>query len=121
MMNKEIVCIGCPQGCRLTVTIEEGKVTKVTGNTCGRGVEYAQTECLNPTRTVTTTVSIKNAIYALLPVRTSKPIPKDLVIKCVQYLSRIELEAPVMAGEVVVEKIFGTEADIIATKNLEAL
>ena len=120
-MNREIICINCPLGSRLEVTIEEGKVAKVTGNTCGKGVEYAQTECLNPTRTVTTTVSIKNTLYALLPVRTSKPIPKDLVTKCVQYLRRIEVKAPVRTGEIIVENILGTEADIIATKNLEAL
>jgi CxxC motif-containing protein len=39
----------------------------------------------------------------------------------VQYLRRIEVKAPVRTGEIIVENILGTEADIIATKNLEAL
>ena len=30
-------CIMCPLGCEMTVTIEDGAVTSVTGNTCPRG------------------------------------------------------------------------------------
>lgn len=118
-MNRELICIGCPMGCPLTVTVEEGKVTTVTGNTCRKGKEYAEAECLNPTRTVTTTVSIKNAMYSLLSVRTSKPIPKDKISDCIQYLRRIEVKAPVAAGEVIVKDLLQTGADIIATKSLE--
>ncbi|HBR30160.1 MAG TPA: NAD(FAD)-dependent dehydrogenase [Firmicutes bacterium] len=118
-MNKEIICIGCPMGCPLTVTVEAGKVTNVTGDTCRKGKEYAEAECINPTRTVTTTVSIKNAMYALISVRTSKPIPKDKIGECVRHLRRIEVEAPVTAGEVIVKDILQTGADIIATKSLD--
>lgn len=34
-------CIMCPLGCEMTVTIEDGAVTSVTGNTCPRGPKYA--------------------------------------------------------------------------------
>ena len=118
-MNKEIICIGCPLGCPLTVTVDTGKVTNVTGATCRTGKEYAEAECLDPTRTVTTTVSIKNAMYPLLSVRTSKPIPKEKIGECVQYLRRIQVEAPVTAGEVIVKDILQTGADLIATKSLD--
>ena len=31
-MEKELVCINCPMGCRLTVTMEGSEVRAVTGN-----------------------------------------------------------------------------------------
>ena len=51
---KDLVCIVCPRGCRLTV--DEAQDYKVTGNGCPRGAEYGRTELQNPTRTRTTTV-----------------------------------------------------------------
>lgn len=34
--TKQLNCINCPLGCLLTVTLEDGKITKVTGNKIGR-------------------------------------------------------------------------------------
>ena len=33
METRELICINCPLGCALTVTMEQGKVVKVEGNT----------------------------------------------------------------------------------------
>ena len=41
-------CIMCPLGCEMTVTIEDGAVTNVTGNTCPRGPKYAHDEVVAP-------------------------------------------------------------------------
>ena len=35
---KQLVCIGCPRGCRLTIDEKDGEYI-VTGNTCPRGKE----------------------------------------------------------------------------------
>ena len=43
-------CIMCPLGCEMTVTIEDGAVTSVTGNTCPRGPKYAHDEVVAPRR-----------------------------------------------------------------------
>ena len=40
---KELVCIVCPNGCRLQVDDEHGYT--VTGNRCPRGAAYGKTEC----------------------------------------------------------------------------
>ena len=45
MEKRELICIGCPLGCPLTVTMEETGIT-VTGNTCKRGEIYAKKEAL---------------------------------------------------------------------------
>ena len=34
MEEKNLICIGCPMGCPLTVKMEHGEVVSVTGNTC---------------------------------------------------------------------------------------
>ena len=36
MSIRELTCIGCPMGCQLTAVLEDGQVTRVTGNTCPR-------------------------------------------------------------------------------------
>ena len=51
--TKELTCIGCPLGCAITVTLTDGTVSSVTGNTCPRGDAYARKEVTNPTRIVT--------------------------------------------------------------------
>ncbi|MBQ5649116.1 MAG: NAD(FAD)-dependent dehydrogenase, partial [Clostridia bacterium] len=33
-MERKLTCIICPLGCPLTVELADGKVVKVTGNTC---------------------------------------------------------------------------------------
>ena len=40
--TKALKCIKCGKGCKLTVTLEDGKVTEVTGNKCSRGPKYAR-------------------------------------------------------------------------------
>ena len=42
METRELICINCPLGCSLTVTLEQKRVTKVEGNTCPKGKEYAE-------------------------------------------------------------------------------
>jgi CxxC motif-containing protein len=118
-MNRELVCIGCPMGCRLTVVLEGTGVSAVTGNSCPKGADYGRNECTNPTRMVTTTIAIEGAMYPLLSVRSTKPVSKALMMKCIDYLREIEAVAPIKAGRVIVKNILDTEADIIATKNME--
>ena len=76
-MTRELICIGCPMGCRLAAEIEDGVVTHVTGNTCRRGEEYAKKECVAPMRTVTGTVALRGGRLPVLPVRTNGEVPKE--------------------------------------------
>ena len=113
-MKKDMTCIICPVGCSLVCEIEEGKFISVSGNTCKRGAEYAETECTNPKRTVTTTVLCENK--KVLPVKTDKPIPKDKVMECMKIINSVTATLPISAGDVIIEDIFGS--NIIATKDL---
>ena len=58
MEKRELTCIGCPLGCSITVTLENGEIKDVAGYTCKRGHDYARKEVTNPTRIVTSTVRL---------------------------------------------------------------
>ncbi len=117
-MKKEMICIGCPMGCYLTVEYTQKTVQKIKGNRCKIGLEYAEKESFNPERTLTTTVRIKNGHLSLLSVRTNKPIPKKLIFKAMDLLAKVEIEAPIKIGEKIIENLFNTNASIVATKNI---
>ena len=68
MNIRELTCIGCPMGCQLRATLEDGVVTAVTGNTCPRGDAYARKECVHPERTVTGTVRVLGGPLPVVPV-----------------------------------------------------
>ena len=110
---KHITCIRCPIGCQLTVEVTDCVVTKVEGNLCKRGVEYAQSECVHPVRNLTTTVRVLNGDP--LPVRSREPLPKEMIFSCMDVLRTVSVTAPVAAGTVIVADICGTGIDMIAT------
>jgi len=116
MEKKELICIGCPMGCPLTVTMDEGSVAGVTGNTCPRGKAYAEKEVTNPTRIVTSTVKVEGGDRPLIPVKTKEDIPKGKIFACMKEINGIVAKAPVAAGDVLLEDAAGTGVPIIATK-----
>lgn len=119
MNKRELVCIVCPLGCMITVTLEGEEILKVKGNTCKRGEDYARKECLHPARTVTSTVRVSGGEIPMVSVKTSQEIPKEKTGLCMKELKGIEVPAPVAPGDVIVRKIAGTNADIIATKQVK--
>ena len=88
-MTKNLTCIICPRGCNMKVEIEDGNVLNVEGNTCSRGYDYAVTEVTNPVRTITSTIRLKDG--SMIPVKTDKPIPKDLIFKCMEVINKASI------------------------------
>ena len=88
MEKRELICIGCPLGCPLTVTMEGEQIT-VAGNTCKRGEIYAKKEVTNPTRVVTSSVHVKNGEIAMVSVKTKNDIPKDKIFACMKEISTV--------------------------------
>lgn len=114
------LCIGCPLGCRLEVDedLEEHAIVEVRGFSCRRGKEYAIQEHTAPQRMVTTTVAIDKARWARLPVRTSKPAPKDKVLEICRALRTVRVSAPIASGDMIVRNVLDTGVDIIATRDM---
>ena len=113
---KELVCIICPRGCRLSV--DEENDYAVTGNACPRGAEYAKNELTDPRRTLTSTVVIAGAAIRRCPVKSDRPLPKGLVQDAAKALDEVCIEAPVNVGDVIVENILGTGCNIICARNI---
>lgn len=113
---RELICIGCPLGCPLTVEINEGQVVSVKGNTCANGDRYARKEVTDPRRTVTSTVVVKGGEQAVVSVKTATDIPKNKIFDCMEELAKIEISAPVAIGDVVAENIADTGISVVATK-----
>ena len=118
MKTVNLICIGCPLGCPLTVEMEGNEVKSVAGNTCPRGDAYAKKELTNPTRIVTSTVRVAGGKLAMVSVKTESDIPKGKIFDCVKALKEVEVVAPVKIGDVIVENVAGTGVNIIATKNV---
>ena len=116
--QRELTCISCPIGCHLSVTLIDGAVTEVTGNTCTRGDVYARAECTAPVRMVTGLVRIEGRSEPL-SVKTAQAIPKSSVAECVAILAKTEIKAPIKAGDVIISNVCGSGIDVIATKSAE--
>ncbi|MGQ9537338.1 MAG: DUF1667 domain-containing protein [Actinomycetota bacterium] len=115
------ICINCPLSCSLELVEEDGQVLEVSGNECEVGRRYAEEEFRDPRRVVTTTVKVRNGVLPLLPVVSTRPIPKSLVWEAVKALSDVEVEAPVRDGEVIYRDILGTGADMVASRRLDRM
>lgn len=116
--TKQMNCIMCPMGCLLTVTLTDGVVSDVTGNTCPRGEVYARQEVTDPQRMLTTTVRVEGGALALLPVVSQTTLPKGKIMACAEALRQVSVKAPVHTGDVVVTDILGLGVDIIAARDM---
>ena len=95
MEKRELICIGCPMGCALTVELDGGAVVSVRGNTCPRGDAYARKEVTAPTRIVTTTVRVTGGALAAVSCKTRGDIPKGKIFDIIRALKAVEVAAPV--------------------------
>jgi CxxC motif-containing protein len=116
-----IICVGCPLGCEIKLTLSDGdEVIEVGGNRCKEGKQYALEEFSNPVRTLTATVLTKNSSQALLPVRTSKPILKTLLRQGMDVIADTIVKAPIKMGDVIVPNLLDTGVDVIASSDLSS-
>ena len=118
MEKRELICIGCPMGCPLTVELEGGEILSITGHTCRRGEVYARNEVTNPTRIVTSTVDVEGGKVARVSVKTKEDIPKEKIFQCVKALKGVTVKAPVHIGDVIVANVADTGVDIVATRDV---
>lgn len=114
---KQLVCIGCPRGCRLTIDENHGEYT-VTGNTCPRGREFAISEMTAPKRTICSTVKTAFSDVPVLPVRVSDDIPKEKIFDVMREINAVTLKERIGRGDAVIKDVLGLGVDVIATSDL---
>ena len=123
-ITKDLVCIVCPNGCRMKVTLPDSgplspETILVEGNRCERGVDYAHQEMTCPRRVLTSTVRLTVSRHTRLPFKTCRSIPKTSLLDVMRMLDHAEASAPVHCGDVIVKNVLDTGADIVATRDME--
>ena len=87
-MRLELTCVCCPMGCSLLVEkTSDAEATYLSGAGCARGKKYGVREAIRPERVVTTTVFVAG-VAELLSVRTSAPVPRELMGQVVAAAKR---------------------------------
>lgn len=113
--NKVITCIECPVGCEITVALDGYKVLSVEGNGCPRGKMYASSEVVCPVRVLTTTVKVEGG--GVLPVKTDKPVKKDMLFSVMQKVNAVTAGKNTKIGDIIVRNIID-DVNLIATDNV---
>jgi len=116
----KLTCIVCPLGCKIKLLVKDSEVLSIEGNRCPRGAVFAQSE-INPRRTLITVLKVNGGGLPVVSVKTSKPIPKDLIPKAMKDLSKVIVKAPVRAGDIIVRNLLGLGVDVIATRDVEKI
>lgn len=131
-MTRELTCITCPIGCRLTVDSSpagSNEELSVSGNRCPRGAAYAREELLAPKRTVTATIRARRAAGApigavvgagsrRIPCRTDAPFPKERVAELLAEIYAAEASLPIEMGQVLIADVLGLGINVVATRTL---
>lgn len=111
-------CICCPLGCRIEVALDEnGQVSEVSGYTCKRGDDYAAQEAVAPERMVTAVLCVSGCLEPV-SVKTQRPVPKAAMKDVLAAVAALRLDAPVAAGDVLIEDVCGTGVAVVATKSV---
>ena len=111
-------CICCPLGCRIEVALDEnGQVSEVSGYTCKRGADYAAQEAVAPERMVTAVLCVSGCLEPV-SVTTQRPVPKAAMKDVLAAVAALRLDAPVAAGDVLIEDVCGTGVAVVATKSV---
>ena len=117
--EKEITCIVCPIGCKILVRTDGTRFEVLKGNKCKRGIEYTRNEALDPRRTLTTSVLVKNGDWSLVSVKSSQPVPKEKLFLVLLEIKKATVKAPVASGQIVLKNVSDTGIDILATKTVQ--
>ena len=121
MIEKEFICVVCPNGCSIKVRYEEGnppKLTAAEGARCPRGRSWAQQEIENPMRTFSSSVLVEDGDFHEASVRLTKPVPLAKVFAVMEEIKKIRLRAPLSIGDVILTDPAGTKTEVIVTRNV---
>jgi len=109
---KTITCIMCPNGCEISYDL--------SGGMCEKGPAYVKNEILNPKRTLTSSVRVTGGTIPLASVKTTGFLPKEKLPDAMELISKIVVEAPVEAGQVIVQDFMEEGISLVATKEVPA-
>lgn len=117
-MEKHIICVSCPVGCRLTVYGDADTEVIVSGNLCHRGDAYGREEFSNPKRVVTAVVKTTSRIVPYAPVKTDRALLKEEIPALLEALKRLTISPPFATGDCFIRDFNGTGVNIVSTRTV---
>jgi len=118
MMEREFVCIICPNGCRIKVEYEGINIKSIKGDECPKGKDYVKNEITNPLRIFTGSVLVENGDFSLVSVKTSVAIPKKYLKKIGEITRQLKVESPIKIGQIIASNLLDNNIDLIATRKI---
>ena len=113
----KLICINCPKGCEMEVSVRGDGALAIAGNSCPKGEEYARAEVTNPTRMVTGLVRVAG-MRKPLPVKTKVAVPKAKIDAVLFAMHQTTVQLPVKIGDVIIPNVAETDVDVVATANM---
>jgi CxxC motif-containing protein len=101
------------------VEIDDNKVTNIIGYGCSRGKQWGIEEATSPKRVVMSVIKVRKGDLPTVSVKTDKRMPKERIRDVMKMLARLEVEAPIHMGQIIVKDIFGLGVNIIATREVK--
>lgn len=116
MEKKKLICVECPVGCEIEVTLDGKEIKDIKGNACPRGKRYAENEVVSPRRVITSTVRASGG--KIVPVKTDREVLKEEIFAVMERINKTKVKTPVKVGDVLVWGI-ADGVNLIATANIE--
>ncbi|MBN2049604.1 MAG: DUF1667 domain-containing protein [Spirochaetales bacterium] len=121
-MERQLICISCPIGCRLQASWTDETDITIEGNQCPRGEIYGREEVLAPKRVVTATCMTAGSPMGTevrrVSVKTDAPLPKEHIDSLLDTLYSMKIPLPVETGQVLLANIGGTGVNLVATRSM---
>ncbi len=118
--DRTMTCVLCPNGCAIDVRHEGSQILSVQGALCFKGVNFVRQEITDPRRNFATSVRVTNGVLPLVSVRMTAPVPRPMIPAIMAVIRNITVQAPVVPGQVIIEKVLGLPCDVIATRHVAA-
>ena len=115
-MERELICLSCPNGCHLSVT-QDGDNLSVSGAQCDRGEDYAREEIFAPKRIVTAVLRTNSDTIPYISIKTDISLPKPLIPVLLRELYQQEVTLPVKMGDVLLEDFQGSGVNVVFTRS----
>ncbi len=118
MKPRQIICLGCPNGCHVEVSYTDDQKITVSGADCERGEEYACEEVREPKRMVTAVVRTDSADVPFVPVKSERAVPKALIPGLLQEVYRRQAALPIRLGDALFDNYADSGIGVVFTRSV---
>lgn len=111
-------CKVCPVNCNLTIEVDNSSPSgyRVSGNNCGRGVDFGIKAMTTPSRILTGRVLLKNGNMGRLPVKTTGVVPEDRIDECLEIFNNTTAISPIKKDTIIIENILDLGVDVVSAR-----